>query len=113
MSEMAFNRERMRAAATQGFSTATDLADYLARELNVPFRDAHHQVGALVAHAEKLATSINQVPEEKAQEICPQLGPDWRNVFDLHRAMARRSGIGMPGTDTVRAAIDSILGDRD
>lgn len=91
---------------------ATDLADYLV-EKGVPFRDAHHQVGALVALAEKLATPIDQLPEERAREICPQLGPDWRNVFELHRAMARRSGIGMPGTDTVRAAIDSILGDQD
>ena len=47
------NAKAMRAAAAQGFSTATDLADWLVRELRLPFREAHHVTGSLVALAEK------------------------------------------------------------
>ncbi len=46
-------RDNLKAAAASGFSTATDLADWLVRELNLPFRDAHHVTGTLVAMAEK------------------------------------------------------------
>ena len=50
--DLAVNRERMRASAAAGFSTATDIADWLVREANVPFRDAHHITGRVVALAE-------------------------------------------------------------
>lgn len=100
--------DRCAAAVADPLLLATDLADYLV-EHGVPFRDAHHRVGALVAHSEKTGTPIHELAEAEALAICPELGPDWRNVFDLRRAMARRSRIGMPGTDPVRQAIDALL----
>src|SRR5690606_8543708 len=53
VADMTANREALRAAAGAGFSTATDLADWLVRRLNLPFREAHHATGALVALAER------------------------------------------------------------
>src|SRR5690606_41593289 len=56
------NTEKMAAAAGAGFSTATDLADWLVRELNLPFRQAHHVTGAAVKRAEQLGLDLGQLP---------------------------------------------------
>src|SRR6476661_6756584 len=63
------NTERMRAAAGSGFSTATDLADWLVRELNLPFRKAHHVTGAAVKRAEALGLDLSQLPLEEMQKL--------------------------------------------
>ncbi len=60
---------------------ATDLADHLVLQ-GLPFRDAHHAVGALVGLAEKLDVPLNKIPEADARKIAPKLGKDWREVFD-------------------------------
>jgi len=99
-----FREDRCRAAVSDPLLLATDLADYLV-EQGVPFRQAHHQVGALVALSEKLEVPINELPEEEARKAAEGLGDDWREVFDLQRAMQRRSGPGMPGPEPVRAAL--------
>ena len=54
------NKDRMAAAAGAGFSTATDLADWLVRELGLPFREAHHITGAAVKRAEQLKAATYQ-----------------------------------------------------
>ncbi len=99
-----FREDRCRAAVADPLLLATDLADYLV-ERGVPFRQAHHQVGALVALSEEMKTPINELPEEQARKAAEGLGDDWREVFDLGRAMSRRSGVGMPGPDPVRKAV--------
>lgn len=83
---------------------ATDLADYLV-EQGVAFRDAHHQVGALVALSEKTETPINEIPHDKAVKAAPGLKKDWPQVFDLTRALARRENTGMPGPKQVTKQI--------
>ena len=93
---MSFRVDRCSAAVSDPGLLATDLADYLVLK-GVPFREAHHVVGALVALAEKLETPLHEVPNEQAKALHPAMGDDWVSVFDLQRAMKAREGAGMPG----------------
>jgi len=101
-----FNAEKCGRAVSDPLLLATDLADFLV-ESGVPFRQAHHQVGALVAMAERLNIPINEIPGEYAIEAVPGLAEGWRAVFDLERAMERRNLPGMPGPKAVRKEIES------
>ena len=93
---MRFNPSRCAEAVADPALLATDLADYLVLK-GVAFRDAHHAVGAVVRLAEKNSVEINQLPTEEVAKINPAFGPDWVEVFDLGRALAKRAGTGMPG----------------
>ena len=93
---MTFNRDRCDAAVSDPALLATDLADYLVLK-GVPFREAHHVVGAVVRLAEKNVVTLDQLPTPEMQKIHPAFGPDWVQVFDLKRALAKRTGTGMPG----------------
>jgi len=101
-----FRRKRCAEAVSDPLLLATDLADFLV-ENGVAFRQAHHQVGSLVALAEKLEVPIHRIPEEQAREAAPGLTDGWRKVFDLKRAMDRRNRAGMPGPDPVRQELSS------
>ncbi len=79
---------------------ATDVADYLVRA-GVPFREAHHVVGRLVALAEKTGTPLNALPLGEVQKIHPKLRADWVRVFNLQTAMEARERPGMPGPKQV------------
>src|SRR5581483_4160057 len=93
---LAVNHERCAAAVADPLLLATDLADYLVQK-GVPFREAHHAVGALVRVAEHSAVRIDQLSADEVRAVHPAFGPDWADVFDLRRALARRAGPGMPG----------------
>lgn len=80
---------------------ATDLADYLV-ERGVPFREAHHVVGAVVKLAEQHEVALDALPDDVVRAVHEKLGADWRQVFDLKRAMAARQGTGMPGPAQVK-----------
>ncbi|MBI5693486.1 MAG: argininosuccinate lyase [Verrucomicrobia bacterium] len=75
---------------------ATDLADYLVRR-GVPFRDAHHAVGAVVRRAEERQVALNELTDADVRGIHAAFAADWVEVFDLRRALAKREGTGMPG----------------
>ncbi len=90
------NRDRCAAAVADPALLATDLADYLVLK-GVPFREAHHAVGAVVRLAENNAVQLDHLPTEEVQKIHPAFGADWVGVFDLNRALAKRAGTGMPG----------------
>ena len=75
---------------------ATDLAGYLVIR-GVPFREAHHAVGAVVKLAERSRVPLNMLETAAVQQVHAKFGDDWRGVFDLRRAMAKRRGTGMPG----------------
>ncbi|HTB64401.1 MAG TPA: argininosuccinate lyase [Opitutales bacterium] len=92
------------AAASDPLLLATDLADHLVMQ-GVPFRDAHHAVGALVALAEKSKTPLDKIPEAAARKIAPPLGKEWRNIFNVSRALAVREQPGMPGPKQTAAQI--------
>jgi argininosuccinate lyase len=90
------NGERCAAAVNDPALLATDLADYLVLK-GIPFREAHHAVGAVVRLAEKNSVRLDQLPLEEVQKIHAAFAADWLGVFDLKRAMAKRAGTGMPG----------------
>jgi argininosuccinate lyase len=87
-------------AANDPALLATDLADYLVRK-GVPFRQAHHTVGAVVALAEELDKPLNLLTLKELQSVDKQFGRDTLDVFDLQRAMAKRNLTGAPGTKEV------------
>jgi argininosuccinate lyase len=92
-------------AASDPALLATDLADYLVRK-GMPFRQAHHVVGAVVALAEKTGKPLNQLKLAELQSVdlvtgTKFFGRDALGVFDLQRAMAKRNLIGAPGTKEV------------
>jgi argininosuccinate lyase len=93
---LTFNRQRCADAVADPLLLATDLADYLVLK-GVPFRDAHHAVGAVVRLAEKSVIRLDQLPTSEVQKIHPGFGHDWVQVFDLKRAFEKRTGPGMPG----------------
>ena len=88
------------AAASDPALLATDLADYLVRK-GMPFRQAHHVVGAVVALAEKSGKPLNQLTLAELQSVDKTFGRDALGVFNLQRAMAKRNLTGAPGTKEV------------
>ena len=78
---------RMRQAAGEGFSTATDLADWLVRTLKLPFREAHHVTGRIVAKAAEAGVALDQLPLATMQAIEPRITKD-----GLRRALGRQLG---------------------
>ncbi|HXT13426.1 MAG TPA: argininosuccinate lyase [Candidatus Angelobacter sp.] len=99
------NRAACQAAASDPALLATDLADYLVRK-GVPFRQAHHAVGAVVALAEKSDKALNELTLGQLQSVDNQFGRDALGVFNLKRAMERRNLIGAPGTKEVAKQLE-------
>jgi argininosuccinate lyase len=89
------------AAARDPLLLATDLADYLVGK-GMPFRQAHHVVGVIVARAEQSARPLYQLTLAEFQEVDKNFGRDVTEVFQLRKAMARRRITGAPGTAEVR-----------
>ncbi|MBC6980162.1 argininosuccinate lyase [Caulobacter sp. 17J80-11] len=98
-------RERMAAAAGAGFSTATDLADWLVRELNLPFRDAHHVTGAAVKRAEALGVGLEALPLAELQSLHPGVTEDVYKVLSPEASCASRTSYGGTAPVGVRAQI--------
>ena len=98
------NEDKCRAAASDPLLLATDLADYLV-EQGVPFRQAHHVVGALVSLAEEKKVQLPELSDADALSVSSELGDGWREVFDLERAFAKREKPGMPGPQQVAGRI--------
>ena len=87
-------------AASDPALLATDLADYLVRK-GLPFRQAHHVVGAVVAAAERRGKQINEMDIASLQKIDSHFDSDVATIFDLKKAMTRREMAGAPGTSQV------------
>lgn len=96
LSGLVVNRTRCAEAVNDPALLATDLADYLVNK-GVPFREAHHAVGAVVKIAEKLSVRLDNLPLEEVQTVHKAFGADWVEVFSLENATAKRTGTGMPG----------------
>ena len=88
------NREILRTAAAGGFSTATDLADWLVRVLAMPFRDAHHITGSLVALAEKNKVDLAELSLEDMQSVEPAITKDVFKVLSVEASASSRTSIG-------------------
>ena len=105
MSDLTVHRERLEAAASSGFSTATDLADWLVREAGLPFRDAHHATGALVARAEARGVDLPELTLEEMQAVNPAITSAVFDVLGVHNSVASRQSYGGTAPDQVRAQV--------
>jgi len=99
------NTERMRDAAGAGYSTATDLADWLVRELNLPFRRAHHVTGAAVKRAEALGVDLAQLPLQELQSLEPGVTEAVYKVLTPEASCASRQSFGGTAPEQVRMRI--------
>jgi argininosuccinate lyase len=105
VSDMTANRETLRAAAASGFSTATDLADWLVKTLNLPFREAHHVTGALVAMAEGQGVDLPDLTLAQMQSVHPGITADVFTVLGVENSVASRTSYGGTAPEQVRAQI--------
>ncbi|MGA0568635.1 argininosuccinate lyase [Rathayibacter sp. KR2-224] len=95
-----FHTDRMRALAPQGYSLATDVAEWLVKQ-HVPFRDAHEITGQLVSYAESNGLELDEVDDDALAAISPHLTPAVRAVLSLDGSVASRNGIGGTASDRV------------
>ncbi|HVZ05850.1 argininosuccinate lyase [Hyphomicrobium sp.] len=86
--------EAMRDAAGRGYSTATDLADWLVRELKMPFRDAHHVTGAIVKAAETKGVDLDQLPLADMQAVEPRITKAVFSVLSVENSVKSRTSYG-------------------
>lgn len=105
VSDMTANRPNLEAAASSGFSTATDLADWLVRELNLPFRDAHHVTGSLVAVAEGKGCDLPDLTLEDMQAVHAGIRADVFDVLGVQNSVASRMSYGGTAPARVREQI--------
>ncbi|MEA3023820.1 MAG: argininosuccinate lyase [Alphaproteobacteria bacterium] len=92
--DMAPDAARMKAAAGQGYSTATDLADWLVRALKMPFREAHHVTGRIVVAAEQRRVALERLSLAAMQEIEPRITKHVFKVLSVERSVASRVSLG-------------------
>ena len=97
-------RERCREAAAQGFSTATDLADYLV-EKGLPFRDAHHVVGSAVTYASSRGKDLSGLSLEELREFSSLVEDDVYARISLEGSLSARKTVGGTAPEAVRAAV--------
>jgi argininosuccinate lyase len=100
--DMAPNAARMQDAAGEGYATATDLADWLVQTLKLPFREAHHITGRIVARAVDMGQSLEQLPLAAMQEIEPRITKDVFAVLSVERSVASRTSFGGTAPKNVR-----------
>ncbi len=105
VADMTANRASLAAAAASGFSTATDLADWLVRTLNLPFRDAHHVTGTLVAKAEAKGCDLPDLTLAEMQSVHPGITADVFTVLGVENSVRSRMSYGGTAPDQVRAQI--------
>ena len=112
VADMTANRESLKIAAASGFSTATDLADWLVRALGMPFRDAHHVTGSLVAMAEGQGCDLPDLTLAQMQSVHQQITSDVFDVLGVENSVASRMSYGGTAPEQVRSQIarwDAIL----
>jgi argininosuccinate lyase len=102
--DLTVDAEAMRRAAAGGFSTATDLADWLVRVLALPFREAHRITGALVKRAESLGSDLARLPLEEMQRIEPRITAAVYDVLTVEKSVASRTSFGGTAPANVAAA---------
>ena len=100
ISTMAFNKDNMEKSAKNGFTNATDAADYLVNN-GVPFRDAHGIVGRLVLHCIDKGISLDEMSLEEYQEISPVFKEDIYEAISMKNCVEKRNTIGAPGADAM------------
>ncbi len=107
VSTLRYNTERMRELAPQGFSLATDVAEWLVRE-GVPFRVAHELAGACVRTCEERGIELHELTDEDLRSISPHLTPGVRDVLNVEGSVASRNGRGGTAPDRVREQLAEL-----
>jgi len=102
--DMTVDEAAMRRAASSGFATATDLADWLVRTLDLPFREAHHVTGSLVRLAEQRSCALDGLPLTDMQSVEPRITADVFGVLSPEKSVASRTSFGGTAPDNVRRA---------
>jgi argininosuccinate lyase len=105
--EVHFRTERMREAAEAGFSTATDLADWLVRSAGIPFREAHHIVGRAVKLAEQEGVGLAGLDPERLRAIDPRIDAGVHDVLTIDASVAGRASFGGTAPERVREQIEA------
>jgi argininosuccinate lyase len=94
---------RMKKAAADGYATATDLADWLVRTLGMPFREAHHVTGRIVALAAEKGLALHRLPLEAMQAVEPRMQAGVFEVLSVERSVKSRTSFGGTAPKNVRA----------
>jgi argininosuccinate lyase len=102
--DMQANTARMAALAGSGFSTATDLADWLVRVLKMPFRDAHHVTGRVVRLAEEKDVDLSGLTLADMQSVEPRITDEIFNVLTVEASVASRTSYGGTAPENVAKA---------
>ncbi len=103
--DMEGQKDALEAAASSGFSTATDLADWLVRELDLPFREAHHVTGALVKMAEDRGVDLPDLTLGDMNSVHPDITDAVFDVLGVHNSVASRTSYGGTAPENVRAQV--------
>ena len=105
VSDMTAQKDTLKTAAASGFSTATDLADWLVRALGLPFREAHHITGRLVALAEAKGCDLPELSLAEMQTAHPDITQEVYSVLGVENSVRSRQSYGGTAPDQVRAQI--------
>ncbi|KLI63436.1 argininosuccinate lyase [Aurantiacibacter marinus] len=100
-----FREDRMRQAAELGYATATDLADWLVREADIPFREAHHITGAAVKLAERKSAALDELSLEELQAIDERIDERVYAALSVEASVAARNSYGGTAPEQVRARV--------
>jgi argininosuccinate lyase len=103
--DLTVNEARMKASASAGYTTATDLADWLVRELGMPFREAHHVTGRIVRRAEELGIDISELPLADMQAVEKRIDKRVFKVLGVENSVASRTSFGGTAPANVRKAV--------
>jgi argininosuccinate lyase len=99
----------MKKAAGEGYATATDLADWLVRTLKMPFRDAHHVTGRIVAKAAEAGVALHRLPLAAMREIEPRVSDDVFGVLSVDKSVKSRTTFGGTAPKNVRTQANKWL----
>jgi argininosuccinate lyase len=105
VADMTGQQDNLRKAAATGFSTATDLADWLVRTLGLPFREAHHVTGSLVALAEGKGCDLPELSLAEMQSVHGDITASVFDVLGVDNSVASRTSYGGTAPDQVRVQI--------
>ena len=108
VADMTPDAARMKAAAGAGYATATDLADWLVRTLKMPFREAHHVTGRIVAAAERAGVPLDELPLAAMQAIEPRITKAVFGVLSVERSVASRTSYGGTAPANVRREASEV-----
>ncbi|HZD92169.1 MAG TPA: argininosuccinate lyase [Pseudolabrys sp.] len=103
VSDLVPDTARMKKAAGEGYATATDLADWLVRTLKMPFREAHHVTGRIVARAAEQGVPLHRLPLDAMREIEPRINDEVFGVLSVDKSVKSRESYGGTAPKNVRA----------